>query len=116
MISSVIPLLERSAAAARGTAPNPAATSSTENFLLPVAAETRSIRLRVVDTPPNHLLMTQISRSDFSTSAGGQVFESRISSESTRCMVWMLAAQVYMGEQVDVSSRGGFAAFWDDRA
>src|SRR6202042_2448076 len=63
----------------RGISPNPDATSRTVKWCFCVLDATRSISLRVVETPPNHRLMRDISRSDLEISAGGQSSESRIS-------------------------------------
>src|SRR5258708_22079323 len=82
----MIPLCASWRPALLETSPSAAATSSTEKFLLALVDATRSINLRVVETPPNQRLMRQISRSDASASIGGQASESRISAVLMRCM------------------------------
>jgi len=82
-----MPCLSSCLAASLGTSPNPAATSSTEKCFFPVADATRSIKQRVVATPPNQRLIRQISRNEASISADGHASESRISGWLIRCMV-----------------------------
>ena len=60
-MSSLMPFRNSCLPASLGTSPYPAATSSSEKCFSPTAVATRSIRLRVVETPPNQRLMRQRS-------------------------------------------------------